>query len=148
MEPPIAENHLRRANCGLSINGKCADLWNRIDTESYSVGHPNSGYGHAPTASVVVNLGFQQSFLEMGKNLFDGIIKGGYYISMKAYKIELIVVDFEDYGAEACAQELLSCKYICPSLLSLVEADIGEWDDDHPLNLNKTTVEEKLAYFK
>jgi len=57
---------------------------------------------------------------------------------MKAYKIEIFVIDRDDIGEEAVKQELECASYgndcIMPVVKSLKSADIGEWDDDHPLN--------------
>lgn len=53
---------------------------------------------------------------------------------MKAYKIELLVVDYEDYGKDEIVRILESQRNIYPTAMKVVEADIGEWSDDHPLN--------------
>jgi hypothetical protein len=52
---------------------------------------------------------------------------------MKAYKVELLVLDFEDIGVyEETFRE--DFKYLIPRVMSIQSKDIGEWDDDHPLN--------------
>lgn len=57
---------------------------------------------------------------------------------MKAYKIELLVVDHDGLGAAGIAQEIENARYanrcISPQVMSTQEADIGEWTDEHPLN--------------
>jgi hypothetical protein len=53
---------------------------------------------------------------------------------MKAYKIELLVVDHENCGEDEIIFYLENVKYIYPSVMSIQSKDIGEWDDDHPLN--------------
>lgn len=56
---------------------------------------------------------------------------------MKAYKIELLVIDFEDVGSDI-PRMIEDQKYpnycIAPTVMAVQEADIGEWNDDHPLN--------------
>lgn len=62
---------------------------------------------------------------------------------MKAYKIEVYVLDFEEYDAEFYAELIVNNKYIpCTSVRIVREIDIGEWDDDHPLNNMETDVEQ------
>ena len=66
---------------------------------------------------------------------------------MKAYKVEIVVVDFEGHGANILYDNIENMKYYSPNIISMVEADIGEWDDHHPLNLGGTPKKEVLAYF-
>jgi hypothetical protein len=37
---------------------------------------------------------------------------------------------------------------IHPEVIGMKSVDIGDWDDDHPLNLNPTSYETKMSYFK
>lgn len=60
---------------------------------------------------------------------------------MKAYKYEVVVLDFEDVGIEEITGLLKSGRYITPIILSSKTADIGEWSDDHPIN-KKNTMQE------
>lgn len=57
---------------------------------------------------------------------------------MKAYLIQVLVVDHDRLGAEEVKGTLENTKYpnwcISPQVLSTRELDIGEWHDDHPLN--------------
>lgn len=57
---------------------------------------------------------------------------------MKAYKIELLIVDFDKLGPEGIKEELEAANFAndCISLRvkKITEKDIGEWRDDHPLN--------------
>ena len=57
---------------------------------------------------------------------------------MKVYKVELMVLDFDGIGAEGIKDEIENTKYgnrcINPEVKGCEERDIGEWDDDHPLN--------------
>lgn len=55
-------------------------------------------------------------------------------MSEKAYKIELLVIDLENVGADEIVRTLENSKYIYPTVMSIKSRDIGEWHDDHPLN--------------
>lgn len=63
---------------------------------------------------------------------------------MKAYKIELLVIDFDEVGSEI-PQIIENQKYpnycISPFVMDIKEADIGDWSDDHPLNKRDTMKE-------
>lgn len=56
---------------------------------------------------------------------------------MKAYFVTLLVVDHDGVGS-GVKEIIENTKYpnrcINPRVIDLLEADIGEWDDDHPLN--------------
>lgn len=67
---------------------------------------------------------------------------------MKAYKFEVVVIDFEGRGPQIIADELEdSSRCINPILVGVCGADIGEWCDEHPLNMINTPNEEILEYF-
>ena len=53
---------------------------------------------------------------------------------MKAYKVELLVLDHDNMGEGEITFLLENVKYLYPSVMSIESKDIGEWDDDHPLN--------------
>lgn len=57
---------------------------------------------------------------------------------MKAYRLIVIVVDFDDLGAKDIKSVIEHAHYsnrcIDPQVVRAEEADIGEWSDDHPLN--------------
>lgn len=57
---------------------------------------------------------------------------------MKAYKFEVLIIDFDQLGGQEIAETLQNANYpndcISPSVESIEERDIGEWTDDHPLN--------------
>jgi hypothetical protein len=61
---------------------------------------------------------------------------------MKAYKIELLVIDFDEVGSQGIISEIENANYgndcISPRVKSIVEKDIGEWSDGHPLNLRNS----------
>ena len=58
---------------------------------------------------------------------------------MKAYKIEILIIDHDELGADEISNVLETARYpnhcISPDVKKVTEADIGEWRDDHPLNL-------------
>ena len=66
---------------------------------------------------------------------------------MKAYKLEIIVIDFQNYGPDEIIHSLDCLRNFNVDVVSTREADIGEWDDSHPLNLTSTSSQEKLVYF-
>ncbi len=63
---------------------------------------------------------------------------------MKAYKIELIVVDHEDFGEEEIVSVIEdSCENwggIGVMVNKVTSAEIGEWSDDHPLNNQDSSI--------
>jgi len=57
---------------------------------------------------------------------------------MKAFKVEVLVLDFENYGKEQIELMLGNVRGLMCNVHDIQVADIGEWDDEHPLN-NRTT---------
>lgn len=61
--------------------------------------------------------------------------KGG---GVKAYKIELLIVDHDELGPEEIKTVIENQKFpnwcISPNVMNVEERDIGEWGDDHLLN--------------
>jgi hypothetical protein len=57
---------------------------------------------------------------------------------MKAYKVEMLVIDFDGLGEDAIKEVLENIRYpndcIYPQIKKITEKDIGEWTDEHPLN--------------
>lgn len=57
---------------------------------------------------------------------------------MKAFKTEILIIDFDELGKDGILEELENANFPndCLSLdvQSIEEKDIGEWSDDHPLN--------------
>lgn len=57
---------------------------------------------------------------------------------MKAYKLEILIVDHDQCGADEIKSVIENQRYpnwcISPNVMSITERDIGEWHDDHPLN--------------
>ncbi len=66
---------------------------------------------------------------------------------MKAYFAEVLVIGFEDITSDNVKFHLTNSKYINANVISLQEADIGKWDDDHPLNNNRTMLSAVRSYF-
>lgn len=65
--------------------------------------------------------------------------------TMKAYKLEILVIDFDQLGGDEIAHTIQDANYpndcIRPSVESIEECDIGEWTDDHPLNKSGCSLE-------
>lgn len=57
---------------------------------------------------------------------------------MKAYKLEVLVIDNEQYGANEVKDSIENNRYFFNSVMSIKQAEIGEWHDDHPLNKSGT----------
>ena len=57
---------------------------------------------------------------------------------MKAYKIEILIIDFDGLGETRIKEELNNANFpndcITIKVKSITEKDIGDWSDDHPLN--------------
>ena len=60
---------------------------------------------------------------------------------MKAYKLEILIIDNEDRGIDNIKEIIESNRYVYPQILECNEFDIGEWSDDHPLNHSATQKE-------
>jgi len=62
---------------------------------------------------------------------------------MKAYELTIKIIDLDEIGAAEIKDVLENTRYpnhcISPRVLSIQEADVGEWSDDHPLNRPTTT---------
>jgi len=65
---------------------------------------------------------------------------------MKAYKIEVLVIDHDGIGDDNVGRVLTNANFpndcISPFAMSVQSADIGEWHDDHPLNKFDTMKQE------
>lgn len=70
---------------------------------------------------------------------------------MKAYKIELLVIDHDGLGEDEIIAEIENVRYpndcISPLVKSIEVRDIGPWRDDHPLNKRDTVDEEYRRLF-
>ncbi len=67
----------------------------------------------------------------------------------KVYKIEILVVDHDDFGEKGIVDTLEDVRYpsINPTVLSVQERDIGKWDDSNPLNFSDKIVAEADRLF-
>jgi hypothetical protein len=70
---------------------------------------------------------------------------------MKAYKVELLIVDFDELGPDDVRETIENQRYpndcISPNVKSIEVRDIGEWHDDHPLNDSRTADAEYQRLF-
>jgi len=61
---------------------------------------------------------------------------------MKVHKLEVIILDFDDLGADGVRETLENQKFpnycFAPNVQTIRTAEIGEWSDDHPLNKHDT----------
>ncbi len=61
---------------------------------------------------------------------------------MKAYKIEVLVIDTDEIGKESIVEYMETVKYpnycMGVKVMDVTEKEIGEFDDDHPLNKKAT----------
>lgn len=68
---------------------------------------------------------------------------------MKAYLVTTLVIDFDGLGSDGIVTEMENVRYpnrcIAPSVQEIVGFDIGEWNDDHPLNKRGTNVTDYLT---
>ena len=71
---------------------------------------------------------------------------------MKAYKVELLIIDFDEIGEKEIRYQIENTRYsndcISPQIKSVKGTDIGEFHDNHPLNLKSTCDEEYNRLFK
>jgi hypothetical protein len=67
---------------------------------------------------------------------------------MKVHRVEVLVIDFDELGADAVGAVLESTRYpnrcISPRIITTRTYDVGEWDDSHPLNQTNTDIEHYL----
>ncbi len=70
---------------------------------------------------------------------------------MKVYKIEVMIIDHDGLGPEGIRSAIQNARYanhcISPKVVGVEERDIGEWNDDHPLNKTATTLDEFRRLF-
>lgn len=71
---------------------------------------------------------------------------------MNAYKVELLIIDFENIGEHAIRGILYNAKFpndcIRPEIMKIISKDIGEWTDNHPLNSYVTMDDEYNKIFE
>ena len=70
---------------------------------------------------------------------------------MKAYKIEIFVIDYDEIGSDDIKETIENASFpndcISLKIKNIIEKDIGEWHDDHPLNKRATCDEEYKKLF-
>jgi len=61
---------------------------------------------------------------------------------MKAYKVEMLVIDFDNLGSDGIKSMIENTQYpnhwCGPEVKSIVGKDIGPWGDEQPLNSPET----------
>ena len=61
---------------------------------------------------------------------------------MKVFKIEIMVIDFDQLGEDEVKNEIENVNYpndcLSPQVKNIESVDI-EWSDEHPLNLHATS---------
>lgn len=60
---------------------------------------------------------------------------------MKAYKLEVLVLDFEESGDDEVIGLIENNKYLTVDIITLKSKQVDDWDDDHPLNSTETQKE-------
>lgn len=70
---------------------------------------------------------------------------------MKVYKLEVMVIDHDQIGEQGIKETLESTHYpnhcVLPRVKNVEVRDIGEWRDDHPLNLRDSADAEYRRLF-
>ena len=70
---------------------------------------------------------------------------------MKVHKVESYIVDFDDVGEENIKDMIEDARYpnrcISLKVIKIATKDIGEWNDDHPLNRRSTAEAELKRLF-
>lgn len=70
---------------------------------------------------------------------------------MKVHKVESYIVDFDDVGEENIKDLIENARFpnrcISLNVIKIATKDIGEWNDDHPLNMRSTAEAELKRLF-
>jgi hypothetical protein len=73
-------------------------------------------------------------------------------LTMKVHLLRVLVIDHDHLGADEVERVLEDTKYpndcIIPNVIKSQSVDIGEWDDDNPLNHSDTQAAEIDRLFK
>lgn len=67
---------------------------------------------------------------------------------MKVHKFTVYVYDHDDYGPEEAAAEIENIRNVVSAIFPHGSADVGEWDDNHPLNRYKGEEDFAAYHFK
>ena len=69
---------------------------------------------------------------------------------MNVYKVELLIIDFDDIGPDEVRNEIENARYanrcISPKVKDIMVRQV-EWSDDHPLNHSNTAYAEYRRLF-
>jgi len=68
-------------------------------------------------------------------------------VKVIAYKLEVLVLDFDDVGAEAVKNMVENTRYLSTEVKGM-ETRVVEWTDDHPLNKQDTADEAYRKLFE
>lgn len=66
---------------------------------------------------------------------------------MKAYKVEVLVLDFENYGEEQIAHFINDIDGASCTAMKIQSVEIGRWEDSNPLNSSATHMQEFARLF-
>ena len=67
---------------------------------------------------------------------------------MKAYKVVLGIINFANIGEDEIKQIFETSRPSSVDILCIESREIGEWSDDHPLNLASTASAEWERIFE
>ena len=66
---------------------------------------------------------------------------------MKVYKLEVLVLDFEESGDDEVIELIENNKYLMVNVIDIKSKQIDDWDDDHPLNQSDTQKQAVIELF-
>lgn len=70
---------------------------------------------------------------------------------LKVYRVELMVKDFDNLGAEGIKDAIENQRYpndcICPKVITTEEREVTDYNDNHPLNQNSQSIQEFQRLF-
>jgi hypothetical protein len=70
---------------------------------------------------------------------------------MKVYKVTLMIIDHDELGENGIVETIENVNYpndcIAPEVMDIESRDIGEWEDDNPLNSHVTSDDEFARVF-
>jgi hypothetical protein len=68
---------------------------------------------------------------------------------MKAYKVTVLVIDYDDMGASEIKTTIENGDYyVNPQVMDIQGVEIGEWEDSNPLNNRNTAKAEFNRLFR
>ncbi len=70
---------------------------------------------------------------------------------MKVHKVVISVIDFDGIGADGVKEVIELTRYpnrcVAPKVVSVETAEIGQWQDSHPLNFSSSHAAEFARLF-